>query len=317
MTMLSDRREVLDGIDLELLFVEIVGPGRGRAFPCPNPAHAQTGRTPPVSIDTERGLWNCHRCEAGGSAVDLLVLARGVPVAEAFELLRERGGAAPPRPVSVPCRPVAVDHARPIADSEAVLGGFLERRGWRPDVAESFGLTAMATPNGPRIRFPFRSDGQVLTWQDRALTDRGPKYLAAAGRPLCVYAWDLSEVLDLADSRGRVVLVEGPPDAVALAHAFPDAAILALPGVNNMRACRTGATLAGLDVIVSMDNDAAGDAARHALTTELSAHGCRVAHLRCPDGVNDLDDWRRVLGCDDDVLAEAFLEHADLIEWVP
>ncbi len=41
----------------------------------PSPEHAQTGKTPPVSVDNEKGLWRCHGCGLGGMAIDLLALA--------------------------------------------------------------------------------------------------------------------------------------------------------------------------------------------------------------------------------------------------
>ncbi len=47
---LNDRAELLGAVDLAGLFAELVGPPRGKAWPCPSPTHAQTGKSPPVSI---------------------------------------------------------------------------------------------------------------------------------------------------------------------------------------------------------------------------------------------------------------------------
>jgi hypothetical protein len=318
----DDRAEVLAAVDLEALFLEEGQMQRHRQWTCPSPAHAQTGATPPVSLDAARGLWNCHGCPAGGSAVDLLILSRGLTTHEAFEMLRTRTAtiAARPRPAPRP----AVDTSRPLDDDGATLARFLEARGWRHDTAvDRFGLSAVATSTGPRIRFPFRSGGELLTWQDRATTGHGRKWLSAKGRPLRLYAADLEHELDKGEEArerydttqaGVAILLEGPPDVIALAHAFTGGA-LALPGANNLRACRVGTMLADFDVIVAMDNDEAGQDARRALTTELHAHGCRVAHLHYPQHVNDLDDWRRSLDCDDDALAAELLEHLDALEW--
>jgi DNA primase len=313
----DDREELLERVDLMALFAErglVRKPGSG--WPCPNPAHAQSGATPPVSIGVVDGrqLWNCHGCGAGGSAVDLLVLLDGATQAEAFTMLRERVGVASPRPTPAPRPTPIADASRPFDDAGATLTAFLERRGWRPEVADRFGLHAVRGRD-VRIRFPFCADDQVMTWQDRAITDQGPKFLAATGRPLCLYASDLAEELEAIERSRCAILLEGPPDVIALAHAFPGGA-LALPGANNLRACRVGPTLASLDVIVAMDNDPAGEAAREALTTELHAHRCRVAHLRYPDHVKDLDDWRRSLDCDDTRLGDELLERLDELEWV-
>lgn len=89
-----DRDELLRRVDLEALFVELTGPGkgagRGAMYRCPSANHAQTGKTPPVSVDREKGLWRCHGCGAGGTAIDLLAMARGLAIGEAIEDLARR-----------------------------------------------------------------------------------------------------------------------------------------------------------------------------------------------------------------------------------
>jgi hypothetical protein len=99
-----DRDELLARIDLEELFLELVGQpaGRGRSatWPCPRPDHTQSGATPPVSIDTAKGLWHCFSCDAGGSAIDVVMLTRGVGVAEAMAELARRVGLEPTEPLN-------------------------------------------------------------------------------------------------------------------------------------------------------------------------------------------------------------------------
>lgn len=97
-----DRDELLRRVDLEALFVEFTGPGKGAGrsamYRCPSPEHAQTGKTPPVSVDNEKGLWRCHGCGLGGTAIDLLALARGLAVGEAMEDLARRVQLEPDAP---------------------------------------------------------------------------------------------------------------------------------------------------------------------------------------------------------------------------
>lgn len=97
-----DRDAVLAATDLAGLADELLGPHAGSdqhpIWCCPSPNHAQTGRTPPVSIFTSRWdeqHWHCHGCGDGGTAIDLVMRARGVGVREAVEELAGRAHIAP------------------------------------------------------------------------------------------------------------------------------------------------------------------------------------------------------------------------------
>ncbi len=64
-------------------------------WPCPSAQHAQTGRTPPVSIFTSRRgeqRWRCHGCGEGGTAIDLVLACRGGEPLDAMAFLAERSG---------------------------------------------------------------------------------------------------------------------------------------------------------------------------------------------------------------------------------
>lgn len=160
-----DRDELLERTDLEGLFTELVGPGRGSGrsatWPCPVPEHAQTGKSPPVSIDGENKLWACHGCGAGGTAIDLVMAARRVSIGEAMEELARRAHVRPtverhdrrdaPRPTrrnSAPPRPPeAKDRLRrPATMADPAVAGALEayvsdcaRLLWEPAGADVLG----------------------------------------------------------------------------------------------------------------------------------------------------------------------------------
>ncbi|KAA0235928.1 MAG: toprim domain-containing protein [Actinobacteria bacterium] len=94
-----DRDALLAAVDLPILADDLLGPGgpsgRTRMWPCPNRQHAQTGRTPPVSIFTSRRgeqRWRCHGCGDGGTAIDLVLVCRGGTVRDALEFLAARVG---------------------------------------------------------------------------------------------------------------------------------------------------------------------------------------------------------------------------------
>lgn len=97
-----DRDALLAAVDLRALADELLGPRTGTArtptWPCPNPQHAQTGRTPPLSVFTSRRgepRWRCHGCGTGGTAIDLITTTQHITVREALEHLAQRAGHHP------------------------------------------------------------------------------------------------------------------------------------------------------------------------------------------------------------------------------
>lgn len=319
----SDRIEVLGRVDLAALFEAHGLPqGRNKQWPCPSPNHAQSGATPPVTIRTLNGreVWCCHACPAGGTAVDLLVAAKGITVAEAFQQLRNRTGilaATPPmqaRPKAPTAPPGPLDHGhgRIVGDEgEQVLASFLEARHWTSEAAEAFGLYAVRNKaQGVAIRFPYRSGGEVVWFQDRGTTDRGPKWTNPSGHPRIPYAVDLVMALESAalDTPPSLFVVEGPADTVALWHAAPSAVVIGLPGTQGIAQWATA--LAGVDVLLVLDPDPAGDKAAAEMAPAIHAVGGRSARLRPP---LDLDDWRREVG--DDGLRDGLQALAESVSW--
>ena len=194
--MRHDRDAILARVDLEALADELLGP-RPRPFirmwPCPNPDHPQTGKTPPLSVFTARTghqRWHCHGCGDGGTAIDLLLAIRDAhDVRDALDRLAHRTGLTPEPPPDGrrgSLRPVPVARSAPepprsvdqqvvgqldeyaVACAEhlgspagrAVLAWLTERRAIPPDVIDAAGLGAdpgprhLPRPDGvPRV-FP-------------------------------------------------------------------------------------------------------------------------------------------------------------------
>lgn len=117
-----DRDAVLAAVDLRDLADDLLGPagtnGRARRWRCPNPNHAQTGRTPPVSIfNGRRGeqRWRCHGCGDGGTAIDLILTCRGGTLRDAIGFLAERAGQREQPEIWRPSGPRASDRTFPAA----------------------------------------------------------------------------------------------------------------------------------------------------------------------------------------------------------
>ena len=145
MTAMFDRDRIVAAIDLATLADELLGPRRGTGpsamWPCPSPQHAQTGRTPPVSVFRTRAgeeRWHCHGCGVGGSAIDLVMSACGLSVRDALEELAARAGMTGAPPMAPHVRPRApMTAARPATVGDpAGLADYVREcadRLWRPD----------------------------------------------------------------------------------------------------------------------------------------------------------------------------------------
>jgi DNA primase len=172
--MRHDRDALLARVDLESLADELLGPRLRpaiRMWPCPNPDHPQTGRTPPLSVFVARSghqRWHCHGCGQGGTAIDLL-LATGHArdVGDALDWLAHRIGLITPAgPVLASVR---THQDREVAALAARLRGE-ETRAARP------------APEPPR-----KADPEVVAQLDDYAAVCAEHLQSRAGRP--VLAW--------------------------------------------------------------------------------------------------------------------------------
>lgn len=310
-----DRNELLRRVPVAGLLEELVGPPRHGKWCCPNPDHFQTGRTPPVSVDNSRALWRCHGCGLGGTAIDALVVAKGISVAEAFASLRDLAGLRRTELTQANrgrSRP-AICSPETRSDAEEILAAFCRARGWLVDVAKRCGLHAVTDRWGnPRIRFPYRRGGHVDWHQDRATGDRSPKFVSPSGQPSAIWAVDVERAAVTSHAEGVALVVEGPCDGVALAHyadleGYP--AVFALPGTGSSGGliARLDAALAGLRVAILVDEDDPGEKFRAKLHAELISAGLLI-DVRVPPGAGDVDGWRRQLDLDDEALAHGIAQ---------
>ncbi|HYZ98396.1 MAG TPA: toprim domain-containing protein [Acidimicrobiales bacterium] len=146
-----NRDAIVAAVDLASLADELLGPYAGTeqapSWPCPNPEHPQTGRTPPVTVFAARNgdqRWHCHGCGNHGTALDLVMQVRGVDVRAALEDLAQRSGlpaneltgASPAgrrRPGRPPVPPAA-DAPQPVPVLEAYVAQCAAAL-WEPEAA--------------------------------------------------------------------------------------------------------------------------------------------------------------------------------------
>lgn len=321
-----DRDALIAAIDLEALADEMLGPRRGNgrtpSWPCPNPQHAQTGRTPPVTIfNSHRGeqRWRCHGCGTGGTAIDLVMSSCRANLREAMDLLARRVGhheqstswtprraarrspPPPPRGCSDPegmesyvasCAAALFTPA-----GERIRRWLTENRGLSESVlvankiGADLGPRRQPRPTGmPKATgavLPVLVDGHAVYAQVRVVQPRvnGPRYLNPTG--------DLAPNPRLAYfrpvevERREVIVTEGAIDALSAAAAgFRAAAVLSAAYPDQAIAHELSRLPEPL--VIAFDQDEAGQAAAERLTALLGVQHRHPANLTMP--VGDLNE---------------------------
>lgn len=325
-----DRDALLAAIDLRALADDLLGPGRstGRSsmWPCPNSAHAQTGRTPPVSVFTSRRgdqRWRCHGCGDGGTAIDLVLACRGGTPHEAMTYLAERAGhrerpddwrPTPRRPVSVRSLPPAgcrdpegldryVDECaerlwKP--EGRALRRWLTDIRGLPHDVlienrtGGDLGPRVQPRPDGmPRatgVVLPVIQDGHAVYAQLRVahpLPNR-PRYL----NPTSELATNprLARVRAVETRHAEVFVTEGAIDALSAAAAGYRA-VAALSAAYSDEAVAVALAKLPHPLVIAFDADDAGRASANRLASLLEAR--RRPPVVLDLGFGDLNDTMR------------------------
>lgn len=322
-----DRDAILAAVDLPGLADELLGDRRGTArspvWPCPDPQHAQTGRTPPVSIfNSRRGeqRWRCHGCGAGGTAIDLVMTCCRTNTRDAMEQLARRAGIdergpewSPPRRTPTPTASAArrgcadpAGMARYVDECAAVLftPSGQRVRAWLNDtrglpdevlrvnrIGADLGPRRQQRPDGmPRAAgavLPIITNGRAVYTQLRVTNPSpdGPRYLNPNG--------DLASNPRIgyfrpAEQHHREVIVtEGTIDALsATAAGYRAVAVLSAAYPDQVIAHELSRLSEPL--VIAFDQDKAGRAASDRLTALLDAQHRYPVNLRVP--ANDLND---------------------------
>lgn len=297
MSPFEDRiPELLKRVDLDALVVRLGGieskrSGGTSTYRCLNPGHED--RTP--SFIVKGGRWKCwSACAASGDAIDLLVWLRGLTKAEAIEELAAMVGLE------------RADTGPALPDRD-LLTGWCRRRGWGPWVIDELALSLVEDRyRRPRIRFPYRLDGELITYQDRAVNDAVTlRWLTPRGGKSFPYEADRLCLAEDRDHRGHVFVVEGVTDVAAFVNVYSSPAVIGIPGVQAWRES-WAPSFKGLGVFVIGDNDDAGKTFRSKVTADLQSVARAVWNVQVPDRFGDVAEWCRDLDAetfDDELMA--------------
>lgn len=317
---LHDIDAILDRIDLEALADELCGPrrgsGSGARWPSPVPDHPQTGRTPPMSIFTDRRgrqRFTCWSTGASGTAIDLVSVNRRIDVSSAIQWLADRAGsvAEPIRRASQPIPPkrtgasaalrnyVAACRAELYKPSGKEAREWLGRRCLEPAVLELNDVgydpgrgtlrRARGLPfRGPGIVLPsFDRTGQLVFAQTRYLNPEaaGRKYDNPSGRHATKPAVSWPRLLD---SNGRQTIVcEGVIDALTVAGLRMRSCALLSAG--DARSASDELARSPGALVIALDPDSAGNEAAARLVDSLRSGGQHeVRAVRLASDLNDL-----------------------------
>lgn len=323
---MHDRDTLLASVDLRALADELLGAtGTGRtsrSWPCPNPNHHQTGRTPPVSVFTSRRgdqRWRCHGCGDGGTAIDLLIAVRGGSVADAMASLAQRTGtpltSASTSSFTRRAGPARAQNGCADPDGLAAYVNDCATRIWTPSgthhlqwLTEDRGLPAevlrrnrigsdpgsrlQRRPNGlPRhggIVLPVIDNRHIVYAQVRVVDQaaEGPRYL----NPRTDLAPNprIARIRPTTATHPEVIVTEGTIDALSAAAAGYRA-VAVLSATIGDEAVATHLARLQWPLVLAFDGDDAGQAGAHRLGALLQAHGRPASTLELPPG-SDLND---------------------------
>jgi hypothetical protein len=324
--MRVDRDELLRRVDLPALADELLGGHKGHGlaarWPSPDPTHPQTDHR-----GTPR--WHCFATGHGGTAIDLLCVARGWSPKEAIDWLAHRTDLPPSRLEPGPSRaspPPPVDNREPSAEMRTYIEvcarllwepigtrirqWLVDERGLDPDTLHRNLIGADPGPRqlhragglphrGPAAVFPaLGANGTPVYLQARYLVPpagRG-KYdnpTALHGRNPRVAHLSPTTTPAIAPISGIVCVTEGIPDALVTAAAgYPSIGVLGA-GLPDRRVVDHLASVEGL-LVIAFDADSAGRAGTQRLAELLASRGRDHAVL-VPRG-GDVNQWARQTG---------------------
>lgn len=302
MTPAADIKRLFDkGRLIALAEQEGLGARHGR-IQCPKRC-SDDPRGASVSDSPDGALWRCARCSAGGSAIDLVMAARGIEFVVALEQL---SGEPPPAPKLRVVKPPmnGAQLWERLSTTDPAGEAYLRGRGLEaavPLVRFNTGHTGDSwldglASKGYRLAVPLRdAAGVVLDFQVRSVTPgvtgreakrslcgERPKG-TAFGRP------------DLARGGGRVFVAEGMADSLALQVA--GAVVVGAPGVDQLRHL-VKLIPAKSEVVLCPQNDQADQSAKAfgELAKRLRDQKCTIRQLSTPEAWKDPADWLQAGG---------------------
>lgn len=311
--MTVDRKELLRRVDLAALLDRLTPPAerkQRRRWRCPDPDHED--RHPSVSMRVVNGIgrWRCWSCGRGGTAIDVLVVARGLAVGEAIHQLATVAHVGPvpydPTPEKpVPLHPSVERYVRACHrilrsnSGRPVLEWLATVRQLDTEVLEA---NQVGADPGPRLLrrqrgLPRAGVAAVLPVLDTAgtLAYVQARYLdptakSKYGNPVRRLgtnpglAWTVTPTVR---HPGRIIVCEGILDALTAATAGLDAVAVLGATYPSIRVAQTIAdNVDGRQILIAFDGDDTGRIASARLAQLLTPRGHVARTIELPEGAD-------------------------------
>lgn len=291
---MNDFEIIKQGLDPRFVMEEIWGEtlqSNGRYY-----APWRQDNTPGVDIywSDKAGCWKIDDSgRSRGDVVDMLTW-NGQSLADAWPMLAEQTRSpwvTPDAPARRPFEPGGYEGA---SDSlQAALGSHYhhhtpsggvvsdEAPTWLEGTEAWYNSEWRIRASGTSLVIPyFDGADELVAYKTRPVAGRK---LNGTGSKLCLYGlWRL-------DAHSPIIVCEGETDTWSASIAFPDVISLGVPGASHDPASLGAAELAGREVALAFDGDAAGREATTKWFSYLHAAGCRVSVVSLPDG-KDISD---------------------------
>lgn len=244
------------------------------------PFHAETDGS--LSVQTEKGLWYCFGCHAGGNyekfVRDMEVEALPVPPADLTTVAHRLRRLAD----EIDAPPPTLEPHHTVWSTPSAWALWHQQRGVEEKTAAALQLGY--DPLISALTIPVRDDVESRWWVVRRMLgkDAKPKYRYPKGYPrnrvFVGNGWATRKMRDPA------VLVEGPIDAVATYEALRGArcSVLALGGSSLGDGQLDALRVVQAPVVLCMDGDDPGRSAGRKLGRQLRAEGLKVKTVLLP-----------------------------------
>jgi DNA primase catalytic core len=327
LTRQPDLDRLKQAIKIDELARELGLEIKGKQARCFNNASHKNGdKHFSLGFDLETNRFKCFACGVSGSVIDLYKEIKGVETGEAIRALSGLAGLDAFKAVKKPAGEITpavsikglYEALRSFCgelDAESLNYLTGKTRGLKPETIARFKMfsikdyskanqylkdsfsreqlqqAGIISDEGNLIFYkhklliPFYQGGDIVFLQGRRLDSDQPRYLMLKGRACPLFNTDTLKGLMQGD---RVYICEGVFDAVILEQAgFKAVAIL---GVNNFKR-EMLSLFSGLDVVLCLDSDEAGQRATEALSGLFLLNGQVVKRKVLPEGIKDITEY--------------------------
>ena len=282
---------------------------------CPLPGHVD--KKPSCSVDIDNAVWKCFGCGQGGGLVDLAeALRENLSKGE-----RRRAETPKPKPEQPKPKKKSADLAVAAAQASVQADGtpgqayLVARRVWPPSGAELPTSVRWCDAARLPLTLPPSAEGLLLFgmgkgfMQAHAITAEGERVSVEGKRWMRTLGGVKGRRFNATPDAGwrKVVLTEGPIDALAMRWIYPDARVFSICGTGNVEDAMITLPDSIEEIIIEFDGDNAGREAARKARRICARRGWRYTINWRADGDADPADQLAAMIGDDEAAWEKIM----------